>query len=438
MELRALRILNWRGVFNIEKAYFDFSRHRFKMSILTTTIYKKLNNFQSIEIEVMKDKIQISVILFLIIISFFIIRDIDARGAFIKSTDSLKSLDSELGKLIAETFLDLKVPGMIAGVFMGGYEPWVSKMGVQNISLNQPILLNDKMRIGSITKTFTGTVMLQLVDEGKISLDDKLSKYFPDYPNAENITINELGNMTSGIFNYGEDDMFDKDFLKNMDKQYTPIELIAIAEKHSPYFAPGKDFHYSNTNTIFLGLIIEKVTGNSLQLEIQKRILDPLGMKETTFETGTNFPEPHAQGYFYVDSTSAEPTDVTYINASCAWSAGAIVSTLSDLVLYAKPLATGNLISPKTQTERLQWGVVNIAKTGAWQGKTIKYGFAIADFDGALGHNGGIPGFNSFMGYIPEKDATVIVLVNMQDNRAGIGPADFIARKIVERLKEMK
>ena len=78
-----------------------------------------------------------------------------------------------------------------------------------------------------------------------------------------------------------------------------------------------------------------------------------------------------------------------------------------------------------------------VVNSGAWSGRDLKYGFAIASFDGAIGHNGGIPGFNSFMGYLPEKDATIIVLVNMQDNKAGIGPADYIARKIVEKLKEM-
>lgn len=355
---------------------------------------------------------------------------------FIKS-DSLKSPDSEIGKLVAETFLDLKVPGMIAGVFIGGYEPWTMTMGVADVKLNQPILLNDKMRIGSITKTFTGTVLLQLVDERRISLDDKLSKYFPDYPNGDNITIDELGNMTSGIFNYSDDEYFMDGTFQVLKKDYTPQELIAISKKHKPYFAPGTGFHYSNTNTILLGLIIENVTGNLLQTEIKNRIFNPLGMTESIFATDSTFPDPHAQGYNYMDSAATEPTDVSEINPSCAWGAGAIISTLSDLVKYAKPLATGQLISKKSQEARLKWGETFIVPSGAWADKSSNYGFAIADFEGAIGHNGGIPGFNSFMGYIPEKDATIIVLVNMQDNKAGIGPADFIARKIIDKVKEM-
>src|SRR4029077_886122 len=139
------------------------------------------------------------------------------------------------------------------------------------------------------------------------------------------------------------------------------------------------------------------------QAEIQNRILNPLGMNNTTFEISSNFPDPHAHGYMYMDSTSTVPTDVTVLNPSWGWAAGAIVSTLDDISKYAKPLATGKLISARMQEERLNWGFVSTFPSGPWKGLATRYGFAIADYDVALGHNGGIPGFNSFMGYIPEK-----------------------------------
>ena len=131
-------------------------------------------------------------------------------------------------------------------------------------------------------KHLPGLFFLQLVDEGKISLSDPLSKYFPDFPNGKNITIKELADMTSGIYNYTEDLMF-SDFSGSMKKNYTHQELIDIALKHPPYFKPGSTFHYSNTNFILLGMIIEKITGDSLPNEIQKRILTPLGMTDTSF-----------------------------------------------------------------------------------------------------------------------------------------------------------
>lgn len=345
------------------------------------------------------------------------------------------SIAALLAPVVQETFTDLNVPGAIIGVWIGDKTPWIATMGVADLETKQPISIDDKVRIGSITKTFTGTILLQLVDEGKIRLDDKLSKYFPDFPNGNNITIEQLGNMTSGIYNYSDDSVLVADMLGNLQKGFTPQELITIAKNHPPYFEPGTSYHYSNTNTILLGLIIEQITGNPFGKEIQYRIFNPLEMKNTSFENDSNFPEPHAHGYFYFDSTSAEPTDVTGLNPSWGWSAGAIISTLGDLFKFAKPMATGQLINSNTQNKRLKWGKTMTSPHGEWANVPLRYAFAICDFGGAFGHNGGIPGFNSFMGYIPEKDATIIVLVNMQENKAGTGPADFIARKIVEKIK---
>ncbi|MEZ4692074.1 MAG: serine hydrolase domain-containing protein [Ignavibacteria bacterium] len=349
----------------------------------------------------------------------------------------MRSLNDEFSDLLNETFTELEVPGAIIGISIPGYETFIRTYGVADLLTGQPISENDHMRIGSITKTFTGTVLLQLVDEGLISLDDKLSKYFPDFPNSENITIEQLGNMRSGIFNYSEDENFQKELFNDLTKSFTPQEVVAIAEKHDPYFPPGTGMHYSNTNTILLGLIIEKLTGVTLENAVKSRILDPLGMNESVFAVNTDFPEPHAHGYLYPDSSSIVPDDVTNQNPSWGWSAGAMISTIKDVMVYSKALATGKLVTKSSQEQRLKWDTEFIPPNGAWKDMPLKYGFAIADFNGAIGHNGGIPGFNSFMGYMPEKEAVIVVLVNMQDNKAGIGPADFIARIITEKLKSM-
>lgn len=354
--------------------------------------------------------------------------------AVFNSGDTSINLESKFSPVVKQAFDELKVPGAIVGVWQGNSKPYLSTFGVADINSNAPITQNLKMRIGSLTKTFTGTVLLQLVDEGKIALDDRLSKYFPDFPNGENITIENLGNMSSGIYNYSEDTAFQKEFFEDMSRSFTPEQMIDIAKKHEPYFSPGASLHYSNTNTILLGLIIERITGNSLKSEIQKRILDPLEMTNTFFAVDTTFPAPHSNGYMYEDTVSLYPKDVTLLNPSWGWAAGAIISTLDDLSKYIKPLATGLFVSPGTQKERLNWKTISAAATGAWKNIDMKYGFAIADFNGALGHNGGIPGFNTFGGYIPEKDITIIVLVNMQDNKEGIGPADYIARKITDEV----
>ncbi|MBK8982620.1 MAG: beta-lactamase family protein [Ignavibacteria bacterium] len=347
----------------------------------------------------------------------------------ISKSDPLELL---LNSKVEQTFMDLEIPGAIVGVWKGDSDNYIKTFGVSDIVTNTPINTDDHMRIGSITKTFTGTVLLQLYDENKINLTDKLSKYFPDFPNGENITIDMLGSMTSGIYNYSENENFQNTLMNNLDTTFTPDELIDIAKAHTPYFPPGEGFHYSNSNTVLLGLIIEKITGNSLTSEIQNRIFTPLGMINSLFATDTYFPDPKSQGYIYMDSLQLTPTDVTNQDPTWAWAAGAVISTLADVHKYAKKLATGELISKKAQDERLKWGKTFIPETGAWKGEKLNYGFAIADFNGAIGHNGGIPGYNSFMGYLPEQDVTIIVLCNMQDNKAGVGPADYIARMIVE------
>lgn len=387
----------------------------------------------------MKAKILALILLLSVSITFcsFQIHIKNSNIVYDKQLDTLNKLETLLAPVVSQTFEELQVPGAIVGVWMGNNEPLKITLGFADLKTKQPISFNDKMRIGSITKTFTGTVLLQLVDEGKIGLNDKLNKYFPDFPNGQNITIEEVGNMTSGIYNYAEDATFNAELTKDLTTPFTPNQLVDIALKHDPNFPPGKGYHYSNTNYTLLGLIIEKITGNPLPTEIQNRILNPLGMKNTDFPLNETFPDPHSHGYAYIDSLSADPTDVTNQNPSWGWSAGAMISTLDDLFKYAKPLASGTLISGKAQNQRLNWGKPLVAESGAWKDKKVTYGFAIADFDGAIGHNGGIPGFNSFMGYIPEKDATVIVLVNMQYNKEGINPADYIARKIFERLKLM-
>ncbi|MEO8446498.1 MAG: serine hydrolase domain-containing protein [bacterium] len=364
---------------------------------------------------------------------FFIIFTGVRLNSFAQSADTY--LETKLNSKVQQAFTDLQIPGVIIGVWMGDRAPWITTMGVSNLLTGKPISVDDKMRIGSITKTFTGTVILQLQDEGKLNISDKLSKYFPDYPNGDNITLEELGNMTSGLFNYSEDDTFGNDMMQNMKKSFTPEQLIAISQKHAPYFAPGTGMHYSNTNTILLGLIAEKITGNTLQAEIQNRILTPLGMTNSNFAMNADFPDPHAQGYMYMDSTNIVPTDVTDSDPSWGWAAGSMISTLGDVKKYAKKLATGGLISAKSQEERLKWGKVFVPATGGWANADLRYAFAIADFEGAYGHNGGIPGFNSFMGYDPVLDATIIVLVNMQDNKNGVGPADSIAHVILNTLK---
>lgn len=133
------------------------------------------------------------------------------------------------------------------------------------------------MRIGSITKTFTATVVLQLVDEHKLGLDDPVSTYLPAVPNGSNITVRQLLNMTSGLFNYTEDDGFNQMWDAQPGWVWADAELLAAAFAHPPYFPPGKGFHYSNTNYELLGMIAAKLGGAPLAELMKHRIFDSSG-----------------------------------------------------------------------------------------------------------------------------------------------------------------
>ena len=146
---------------------------------------------------------------------------------------------------------------------------WAATFGTRTLGGRVPVTLADHVRIGSNTKTWTGTVILQLVQEGKLRLDEPVAKYRPDVPNGQNITITHLLDMRSGLYNYSESLELNQTLDTNPTKVWAPDELLGIAYKYPPYFPPGQGYHYSNTNTVLLGLIIEKLTGNPVEQEFQ-------------------------------------------------------------------------------------------------------------------------------------------------------------------------
>ncbi len=293
--------------------------------------------------------------------------------------------------------------------------------------------VNSHMRIGSITKTFTATVILQLVDEGKLRLDDPVAKYLPQVPNGANITIRELLNMTSGLFNYSNDRGFNQ---TDPSKVWDPKDLVTIAFRHQPYFAPGQGLHYTNTNYILLGMLIEQITGMPVEKVFQQRIFTPLGMDGSSLppRTSSAIPAPHPHGYVLAETLgqTGAPRDVTDLNPSWGWTAGSAISTLHNLKIWARTLATGQLLSAATQKERLSWVLL---AGGSWIGHdTVAYGLGVADFGGVIGHNGEIAGFQSFMGYLPQRGATIVVLTNLYAAPDGSGPADDLEKVIQKEL----
>ena len=323
--------------------------------------------------------------------------------------------------------------------------------GYADLDKSRPVTVDDHVRIGSNTKTFTGTAVLQLVGEGKVALDDPISDYVDGVPNGEAITIEMLLDMHSGLYNYTTSPEMNRILDEEPDHVFTPEDLLALAFAQPPNFAPGAEYEYSNTNTVLLGLVIEKVDGVPVQEAFATRLFEPLGLSQTSFPAATDasIPETHPQGYLYGDNMStietmalpeadqpaAEsgellPNDVTDENPSWAFTAGAMISDLEDLADWAEALAEGELLPPEVQQQRIN----SIAPVNPDNPASPGYGLGIASFGGFLGHTGELPGFNSFMAHDPETDTTVVVWANLANQPDGAAPAVTIAQALLKAL----
>ncbi|RFC73610.1 serine hydrolase domain-containing protein [Streptomyces sp. AcE210] len=336
-----------------------------------------------------------------------------------------KELDTAVQKIMDEA----NVPGVTVGVWTPDKGEYVKSFGVADKSTGQKMSPDLHMRIGSETKTFTVTSILQLVDEKKVGLDDPIGKYIDGVPNGDKITIRQLAEMRSGLFNYSEDDDFYKALTSNPERPFTPQQLLDYAFKHPVLFEPGKQFYYSNTNLILLGLVVEKESGRPLHDYIQDHILTPAGMKQTLFPTGNEFPEPRSQGYTN-QTASGKIEDTVDWNPSWGWAAGAMISTLNDLRIWAPTVATGTfangdaMISSAAQKQRLITPKTTIPGAG--------YGLGIFNVQGWIGHNGSLPGYESLTIYLPSAEATLVVVLNTDINHDNSEPSTLFGQAITK------
>ncbi|MDQ3692236.1 MAG: beta-lactamase family protein [Chloroflexota bacterium] len=324
-----------------------------------------------------------------------------------------------LTEIVLSALAATYTPGAVAGVWYPGQGSWMMAAGVSDLETAAPMALDDHVRIASITKTFTATVVLQLVEEGLLSLDDHLEQFITGIPNEEEITLRQLLNMTAGIYNYVYDPLISVDYVEDPLLPFTPEQAVEIVRAHGEAdFAPGEQTVYSDTNYILLGVIIEQVTGRSVADEITERVIVPLGLTRTSFATTPEMPEPYIHGYTAVDP--GDPLrDVTRSNPDIPWTAGAIISTLADLRTWAEALADGTLLSPEMQAERLDF------QTLIPEPVYVGYGLGVASVNSLIGHNGGILGYSSWMVHEPESGATIVTVTNRASTLGGTADPIF-------------
>lgn len=260
---------------------------------------------------------------------------------------------------------------------------------------------NTIYQIGSITKQFTATVILKLQEDGKLSIKDKLSKYFPEFKYAGKITLENLLTHTSGIYNYTNDiGPEDSAIVCNPINKKLVTDIIF---QHKPSFDPGKQFQYSNSNYYLTGLIIEKVSGKSYEENVRDIIFRPLQMSHSLFDFKHSSDTNIATGYQTINDTTEIEATAWRWDSTVTYAAGAIFSTTGDMYKWAKAIAKMEILSPDSWTDALKPHLQNYG-----------YGWYIDSMYGhkTIAHGGGIPGFTAYMSYFPDDDITIILLTN--------------------------
>jgi D-alanyl-D-alanine carboxypeptidase len=327
-----------------------------------------------------------------------------------------------------QAFVDTGFAGMQMRVHDERGE-WVGSAGVRKVGETAKPPTNGRFRIGSNTKTFTATVVLQLVAEGKIGLDASVAGYLPQYPLDRRITVRMMLGHTSGLFDYTGGSLPDgtvvpgipwqgKEWVDNRFHTYRPGELVRLALSMPARFEPGTDWSYSNTNYTLALLLIEKVTGRSYADEMQRRILRPLGLRGTVVPgSSPEIPGPHAHGYYrYQDAGQWKTIDVTRQNPSWIPAAGDMISTTQDLHTFFSALNGGKLLpAPLLAEMRKPHPVYGF-------GLGVRVQDAGPDCGGTfLFHNGSNNGYGALMYSTPDGSKTLTASLTTGD--AAIDPA---------------
>ena len=352
---------------------------------------------------------------------------------------------ADVESTVEQLMRDNAIPGAVVQVSSPELGDWTGTFGVGDLDTGEPISADDHFRVGSNTKTMTVTAVLQLAQEGLLSLDDPISTYIEGVPNGDEITIAQLAEMRSGLPSYSFDPGLNATLDDDPGKAWTQEELLEIAFSYPVNFAPGEKFEYSNTNTVLLGLVVEELTGKPIAEVFEERIFTPLGLEDTSFPAidDASIPDPHPRGYMFGTNVSTletsvlpeeeqaeavagtlKPNDHTDDNPSWGWTAGAAISTADDLTTYVQALVDGGLLDERMQQTRLD----SIQPVGA---ATAGYGLGMAQFGPLLGHDGQLPGFMTFMGHDPETDLTIVVLSNLSAVPSGEGSALTLVKGIL-------
>jgi D-alanyl-D-alanine carboxypeptidase len=297
-------------------------------------------------------------------------------------------------------------PGEILGVWQQGNGGFVGTAGVSSLSTGAPISPRDHFRIGSVTKTFTATLILRLAQQGELRLSDHIDRFLRGIPGGHRVTIKRLLNQTSGFPDLAN--RFSGKILNHPHDHWRVRRLVVVSLRSQPRVCPpGSCWHYSNVNYLTLGMIAAKAGGERVAKQLRTQIFDRLDLAQTDLAPSRPTPAPVAHGYQF--NAAGEPADTSRWNFSWAWTAGGMTSTLRDLRRYCPALATGRrLLGRRLQRKRLDF--VDVSQQTATPGAGYGLGiFALPTQAGVfLGHNGEVPGYDTLCLYSPQSRTTIV------------------------------
>jgi D-alanyl-D-alanine carboxypeptidase len=372
-----------------------------------------------------------------------------------QTASALKPIDqTALQAMVDTTAQELLIPGAVV-LLRTPQGDFTAATGTTELGTRNRPGSDTHFRIASNTKTMTAAVLLQLAQEGKLRLSDPVSKYVPGAPNGDNITIAELLEMRSGLYNYTNAPELATSIDRDPTKVWTPQELLAMAFAHPPNFPPGTDFEYNNTYYALLGLIAEKVDGRPLATAMQKRLFEPLGLQNTVLPASisNSISEPYSHGYLYGSSSVAlygtppyspeekaaaragtlQPTDYTGVNHSVAAAAGGVISTADDLATWMQALVGGRVLNaeyqrvwrdsvqpedPSNPNKGYGYGIAQLR----WGPNTMRF------------HGGETPGYNSFMGTDDTNKMTLVVWTNLTVLLDDSPTANALMLKVLDQI----
>jgi D-alanyl-D-alanine carboxypeptidase len=329
------------------------------------------------------------------------------------------SLEAQADAVVAAAMKDRSIPAVSIAIARGGRTLIAKGYGLANVELDVRASPSTVYRIGSLTKQFTAAAIMRLVEAGKIGLDDPIEKYLPDYPvGGRRITIRHLLTHASGIKSYTG---LGPKFWDNSRLDYSHDKLMALFKDEPPDFQPGEKYLYNNSGYYLLGVIIEKVTGESYGVHMKKTLFDPLGLHSTMYCDNEPIVKQRAAGY---QVTLDVVQNAAPLSMKPPFSAGALCSSVTDLVAWTSALMNGKVVSRASLDQM-------ITPAKLTDGKPTTYGFGLGIGDGAgdkraISHGGGINGFASYMTYLPDREIVVVVLTNLGGAKPGTIAAEIL------------